>query len=202
MPAADDKLRLTIVHELSGVAFRNDVYYDVVDPGTITQLSQIAVLLATEWEAASEDVLTNEVRYVAYLVDNLTRNEVRGVVTSVGTGNDNSGSHPQDQVVRFNEYGHNAGALPLRRGAFNVSGVGQQFSNRGRINDETEFNAIRLFLSTQFVDSPSTLSLNPQVRTRNPGGPPVVYSYHRTVQANISTRLFKLKSRKATLLGV
>ncbi|GAH04706.1 unnamed protein product, partial [marine sediment metagenome] len=195
MPQADDKLRLTIVHEISGVATRNDCYYDVVDPGTISQLSDIAVLLAEEWERASETLLSNDVRYVAYLVDNLSRNEVRGVVTSSGTGNDISGSHPQDQVVRFNEYGHNAGALPLRRGAFNLSGVGQQFSDRGRINDETEFNPVRLFLSTQFVDSPSTLSLNPQIRTRDPGGPPVAYSFHRTERCNVSTRLFKLKSR-------
>lgn len=202
MPEANDKLRLTIVHELSGVATRNDVYYDVADPGTITLLSEIAALLAVEWEAASEAILAQEVRFVAYLVDNLTRNEVRGVVTSTGNGLDNSGAHPQDQVVRFNEYGHNAGALPLRRGAFNLTGVGKQFSVRGRINDETEFNAVRLFLQQQFLDSPSTLALNPQIRTRDPGGPPVVYSFHRTERVNVSTRLFKLKSRKATLLGV
>ena len=202
MPEADDKLRLTIVHEISGVATRNDVYYDVADPGTITQLSEIAALLAVEWEAASQAVLAQNVNYVAYLVDNLSRNEVRGVVTSSGAGIDNSGSHPQDQVIRFNEYGHNAGALPLRRGAFNLSGVGKQFSLRGRVNDETEFNAIRLFLSLQFVDSPSTLSLNPQVRTRDAGGPPVSYSFHRTVRCNIATRIFKLKSRKVSLLGV
>lgn len=202
MPQVDDKLRLTIVHELSGVATRNDVYWDVADPGTVQTLSDVAILLAAAWELAASVILTNEVRFIAYLVDNLTRNEVRGVVTSSGTGNDNSGSHPQDQVVRFNEYGHNADALPLRRGAFNLTGVGQDFSTRGRINDETEFNAVRLFLSTQFLDSPSTLALNPQIRTRDPGGPPVVYSFHRSVRCNVSTRLFKLKSRKATLLGV
>lgn len=202
MPETNDKLRLTIVHEISGVATRNDVYYDVADPGTITQLSQIAALLAIEWEAASQAILAQNVNYIAYLVDNLSRNEVRGVVTSQGSGIDNSGSHPQDQVIRFNEYGHNAGGLPLRRGAFNLSGVGKQFSIRGRINDESEFNAIRLFLQLQFLDSPSTLALNPQVRTRDPAPGPVSYFFHRTVQVNISTRIFKLKSRKVSLLGV
>jgi len=202
MPLEDDKLRFTLVHELSGVATRNDMYLDVVDPGTTQNLAEIAALLGAEWELASNAVLTTEVEYVAYILDNLTRNEVRGIVISGGTGNDITGSHPQDQVVRFNEYGQNSSGEKLRRGAFNLSGVGQQFSTRGRVNDNTEFNNIRLFLQSQFVDSPSQFTANPQIRTRDPLSNPPTYQFHRIIDSNMSTRLFKLKSRKVSLLGV
>lgn len=202
MPLADDKLRFTIVSELSGVAFRNDMYWDVGNPGTDLSLAQIAVLLGDEWILRSNQVLVQELTYVAFILDNLSRNEVRGVVTSDINGLDVSGAHPQDQVVRFNEYGHNDSAEPLRRGAFNLSGVGQQFSKDGRVNDLTEFNQIRVFLSTSFFDSPSQFSATPNIRTRVPQSNPATYLFHRMTNAVMSTRLFKLKSRKVSLLGV
>ena len=202
MPDINDKLRFTIVTELQGVAARNDVYFDVADPGTAGDLATIAALLGQEWILVSNAVLSVDLVYIAFILDNLSQNEVRGVVTTQTTGLDNSGAHPQDQVVRYNEYGHNTEPEPLRRGAFNLMGVGHQFSINGRIADNTEFQAIRGFLSGQFIDSPSQFTANPQIRTRDPGSNPATYQFHRIVDCNPSTRLFKLKSRKVSLLGI
>lgn len=202
MPEVGDILRMTIITELEGVAMRNDVLTEVVTTGTLDTLAEIVAIYGQEYIDVSNDALTNQVQYVAFIMDNLTRNEVRGILTSELFGLITDGAHPQDQVLRFNEYGDGGEGQPLRRGAFNLSGTGQNLSQEGRVADITVFRPIELFLGTQFLDSPSGLTLTPQVRRRIPGSSPPAFTFHRILKAALNPTFFKLKSRKTTVLGI
>jgi len=200
MPADNDFIRSTIVTEEKGVTFRNDIYWQIVETGTVTNLNEVASIISAEWFAVSSPVLVNDVAYVAVLVDNLTINELRGVVIPGTTGGGTGDSHPQDQVLRFNEYGQNLATDKIRVGGFNLSGIREALSTTGRLNSTTIMNPISLFLGTQHLDVSSGLKLNPQVRTRVPASSPPVYVFHRTLRAVVNPRFSKLKSRKTSIL--
>jgi len=202
MPEIGDILRMTMITELEGVAMRNDIHVEVVTTGTLVTLAEIVEVFGQEWIDVSNDVLTIQTTYVAFIMDNLTRNEVRGIRTSDAVGIILDGAHPQDQVLRFNEYGDGGPGQPLRRGALNLSGTGQNLSHEGRVSDISIFNPIELFLGQQFLDSPSGLTLNPQVRRRIPGSQPPAYTFHRILRASLNPTFFKLKSRKTQVLGI
>ncbi len=202
MPEVNDFLRMTIISELEGVAMRNDIYVQLINLGDQTTLTGMVAIFGQEYIDVSNDLLTTELHYVAFILDNLTRNEVRGLLTSTAQGLLIEGSHPQDQVVRINEWGSNQGEPELRRGAFNLSGIGKSLSEDGRINDIQKFNPLEVYLSTQFLDSTSGLTMNPQVRRRVPGSSPPIYTFHRIEQALANPTYFKLKSRKTNVLGI
>jgi len=200
MPADNDFIRSTLVSELNGVSMRNDIYWQIVEPGTITNLNEIAAIISAEWFSVSNAILINLFNYVAVIVDNLTQNELRGVVIPGTIGGGAGDSHPQDQVLRFNEYGQNAPGDKIRVGGFNLSGIREALSIAGRLSDPVVVDAIELFLGTQHLDVSSGLTLNPQVRTRVPASSPPVYVFHRTIRCTVNPTFRKLKSRKTSIL--
>lgn len=202
MPQVDDKLRFTLIHEIEGVATRNDMYMDLANLGNLTTLTQMVQVLADAWITASQAVLTNVTNYEVFALENLTRNEARGIATGLVTGSVPNTGHPQDQVLVFTEYGEDTVNNRFRRGRFNLSGVAEGFSTDGRVNDVSEFEDIALFIGSQFLDVSSGLTMNPQVRSRIPGSSPPAHTFHRIQKATLNRKYFKLKSRKATLLGV
>lgn len=202
MPEVGDMTRFTLIHEMDGVAMRNDMYFQIGILGAITTLGQAVQELADEWIQVSQAVLSNVLSYEVFALENLTRNEARGIaVGQVNGGVANSG-HPQDQVLVFTEYGEDQPNNVFRRGRFNLSGVAEGFSSGGRINDPSEFDPIRVFLGTTYFNQASGLEMNPQTRRRIPGSNPPSYTFHRIQVARLNPQFFKLKSRKATLLGV
>lgn len=201
MPENGDILQFTIVSELEGVAMRNNVYWELVALGTVDDLVGVATLLGDEYIVVSNQLLTTQLNYIAFIVDNLTRNEVRGIVTSDSSGLVAEGSHPQDQVIRINEFAPDTQVNAMRRGAFNLSGVAESFSHEGRLRDPDQFNDLVAFLQNQFLDSPSGLTTTPQVRRRIPASQPPAHTFHRIAKAEVNPTFFKLKSRKTTVLG-
>jgi len=201
MPTNEDFLRLTLIHQISGVTMRNDVYFQAVQIGTVTTLDEVGALLLSDWKTKTLSILTDQVFYIAALVDNITRNEIRGIVTDTAAGSVADDSHPQDQVVRFNEYGQDTPVDPQIRNAFNLSGVAEQFSTSGRLNDLSMFTDVEAFLADQFFDAVSGFTANPQVRELIPATSPPVYNYFRATRAIANPTLFKLKSRKTSFLG-
>jgi len=202
MPEPGDIFQITIVSELEGVAMRNNVYLALVTMGNLTTLAEVAGIYGDEYIRVSNQLLTTQLNYVAFIVDNLTRNEVRGIVTSDSSGIVAEGAHPQDQVIRINEFAPDSDSNAMRRGAFNLSGVGESFSGEGRLLDVTQFNQLVLLLSSQFLDSPSGLTMNPEVRRRIPASQPPAFTFHRITKAEVNPTFFKLKSRKTTVLGI
>jgi len=201
MPEPLDILRLTLIHELDGVAMRNDIYWQLQILGTAPGMNGITTLLFQEWITASQLVVATQLDYVAAVLENLTRNEVRGLVTSTDNGDAIGNSHPQDQVLRFNEYARSEDDTRMHRGAFNLSGVTVGHSRDGRLVSVGPFGLIETYLGQQFLDSPSGLTLNPQVRTRIPGSSPPAYLFHRTLEAIVNPTFHKLKSRKTNVLA-
>jgi len=200
MPADNDLIRSTIVTELNGVTFRNDIYWQIVELGTVTNLNEVATIISDEWFSVSSPILINPLQYIAVLVDNLTQNELRGVVSPGTVGGGSGDSHPQDQVLRFNEYGQISPGDPIKVGGFNLSGIREALSNQGRLFDPTAVNAIETFLGTQHLDVTTGLKINPQVRTRVPSSSPPVYIFHRTIRCVVNPTFSKLKSRKTSIL--
>ena len=201
MPEVDDILQFTIVTELEGVAMRNTMYWQLDNKGNTDDLAAIATILGDAYIDVSEALLSTVVDYTAFLVDNLTRNEVRGVVTTERSGSQLRDSHPQDQVLRFNEWAPSATKEVMHRGAFNLSGIVESLSTDGRVNDIVEFNALAAFLSSQHLDATSGLQTSPHVRRRVPGSQPPVYTFHPIEKAQVNPTFFKLKSRKTQILG-
>lgn len=202
MPQDGDQLQFTIITTLEGVAMRNNIYPQVTALGTNDNLADVAGILGQEFIDVTLQVLTTQVQYVAFIVDNLSRNEVRGIITADNTGNLEEGAHPQDQVLRFNEWAPDDNVNEMRRGAFNLSGVGESFSQEGRLREGTEFQSLELFLSTQFLDSTTGLTTVPMIRRRIPASQPPAYTFHRISKAEVNPTFFKLKSRKTTILGL
>lgn len=202
MPEVGDFTRFTLIHEMDGVAMRNDMYFELVVLGSVTSLTEAVQLLADEWILKSQPVLSNLLSYEVFALENLSRNEARGIATGTANGGVANSGHPQDQVLVFTEYGEDTPANKFRRGRFNLSGVAEGFSSGGRVNDPTEFTDIRLFLGTQFFNISSGFTANPMTRRRTPGSSPPTYTYHRIQVARLNPQFFKLKSRKATLLGI
>jgi len=201
MPIVGDILQMTAITDLKGVAMRNNTYQELISLGSTATLADIGLIWSQEYVDVFDGVMTNEVNFIAFLVDNLTRNEVRGVVTSTATGSITGGAHPQDQVLRFNEYAPDTAVNEMRRGAFNLSGVAETLSTDGRLNNVATMSAAESFLGQQFLDSPSGLTLNPQVRRRIPASSPPQYTFHRIERVQVNPTYFKLKSRKTTILG-
>ncbi len=201
MPEVGDIIQYTIVTELEGVAIRNTIYWMLDNLGNTDDLSDIARILGTEWIDVSEGILSVNVNYTAFLVDNLTRNEIRGVHTTSQKGTILRDSHPQDQVLRFNEWAPQEGGEAVFRGGFNLSGLEENLSTDGRVNDIPSMEAVERYLFAQFIDSDSGLQASPHVRRRTPGSSPPIYTFHKISKAQVNPTLFKLKSRKTAVLG-
>jgi len=201
MPEVGDIIQYTIVTELEGVAIRNTMYWQIDNLGNTDDLTDIARILGTEWIDQSEGILSVNVKYTAFLVDNLTRNEIRGVHTTSQAGTILRDSHPQDQVLRFNEWAPQEGGEAVFRGGFNLSGLEENLSTDGRVNDIPSMEAVERYLFQQFIDSDSGLQTSPHVRRRTPGSSPPVYTFHKINKAQVNPTLFKLKSRKTAVLG-
>lgn len=202
MPASSDIIKATLIYDCSGVTCRNDNYYRVTNVGTIPNLSAVAIGVQQAFEAATQAVLSTSTKYTACVVDNMTQNEVRGIATSQLAGTNIDGAHPQDQVLRFNEYGNNSPGLPLMRGAFNLSGTAEEYSDQGRLTTLTPFFPMISFLMDALVIVSEVFEMKPQVRTRIPGSAPPEYLHWDMQAVRINQRFFKLKSRKANLLGL
>jgi len=201
MPEVGDIIQYTIVTELEGVAIRNTIYWMLDNLGNTDDLTDIARILGVEWIDTSEGILSVNVKYTAFLVDNLTRNEIRGVHTTSQAGTILRDSHPQDQVLRFNEWAPAQEGEVVFRGGFNLSGLEENLSTDGRVNDIPSMEAVERYLFQQFIDSDSGLQCSPHVRRRTPGSSPPVYTFHKINKAQVNPTLFKLKSRKTAVLG-
>jgi len=201
MPEVDDIIQFVMVTELEGVAMRNTIYWQIDNLGNVDDLAAIATILGDEWINVAEGLLSTRLNFIAFLVDNLTRNEVRGVITTGQSGTILRDAHPQDQVVRFNEWAPDAQAESLFRGALNLSGVEEALSTDGRVNDIPSFQAVEGFLMNQNIDSGSGLQTTPHIRRRVPGSTPPIYTFHAISKAEVNPTFFKLKSRKTQVLG-
>lgn len=199
MPLDNDFIKTTIIQELSGVQISNIAYWQIVDLGDDPTTADGLTDIVNAYYAVANPIVTDEWRIVCGIYENLTTIEAKQIVFFNLVGTALLQSHPQDQVLRINEYGQDNPGDPVKRGAWNQSGLQEGLSTRGRINDFTLITPLVNFLTTQQVMAGPSWTLNPQVRWQSGPGPPPVFDFERTIFGQASTRLFKLASRKTGL---
>jgi hypothetical protein len=202
MPLVGDIIRTTLIQELDGVQLGNTVYWQIDDLGAEPSLAVGLRDIMDAYHAAVLTFCSNKWKLVCGVYENLTRVEAKIILfaTDLGTGTDDS--HPQDQVFRFNRYSQDQSTDPVHRGAFNQSGVEEEWSSIGRVNDMSTFDSLRDFLQNQQVMGGANWTVDPQLRWTTAPGPPPTYAYENIIQTQLSSRVFKLGRRKTSLCAV
>lgn len=198
MPVPGDILQFSIITEINGTACSNRLFFRVFKQDPTTQLANMVVIMHLRYDGLFAPTTSTDATFSCFKLENLTGNEGAAQIFGVTTGSQLDRSHPQDQVLRYNLYGQE-GVNPIRRGAFNQSGISVNLSTDGRLNDNTLFRAVEdSFLSdVTFPDGETTL--HPGIRWRSQVGPPPLYSFAPMVAARANPVYLKLRSRKTDL---
>lgn len=200
MPSLGDVISTVLVQELGGVQMANKLYWKVDDlgsnPSNTAALSQIMV----EYHDVIKAALAPTWSLVCGIYANETAVEAKSIVFTDLVGTSLVGSHPQDQPVRLNRYAVSVAPAngSLRVSGFHQSGVSEDFSTRGRVNDTAEFLALRNFLRSQQIFA-TEWTLTPQSRNRIELVPPFTYQFNAVTQCLLNPTFLKLRSRKTSL---
>lgn len=200
MPSVGDFISVKFVQELSGVQLSNLVYFRVDDLGdTPTNVAGLTAVM-NEYHSSVQAVLDDSWALVCGIYVNETGFEAKAITFTNLVGDGITDAHPQDQVVRLERYAVATAPITgtLRTAGFNQSGVSEGFSTRGRVNDTAEFNALRLFLSTQIIYG-TGWTLTPYLKLREQKDPPHTFQFQRTSQCLLNTTFLKLRARKTNL---
>jgi len=199
MPQVGDIVRTTLIQELAGVQLGNVLYWQIDDLGLDPSLQVGLGDIMTKYHQAVLTFCSNKWSLVCGIYENMTRVEAKITVfdTLAGTGTDDS--HPQDQVFRFNRYAQDLSTDPIKRGAFNQSGVEEEWSTRGRVNTPATFSTLRDFLRDQQILPGPNWTIDPVLRWESAEGPPPVYTFTDITDVQLSSRVFKLGRRKTQL---
>lgn len=199
MPLDNDIIKTTIIQEMAGVQMSNTAYWQIVDLGDDPTTADGLTDIVNAYFAVANPIVTDAWSIVCAIYENLTTIEAKQIVFFALPGTSMTQAHPQDQVLRINEYGQDNPGDVIVRGAWNQSGLQESLSTRGRVNDFTLINPLVNFLTTQQIMAGPSWTLNPQVREQLTPGPPPTFAFRRTIFGQASTRFFKLGSRKTSL---
>lgn len=200
MPNVGDIISVKLVQELSGVQMSNLLYFRVDDLGDTPPTTVGLLAVMNEYHDSVQTFLDDSWSLVCGVYANETGLEAKAISFSNLVGDGITDSHPQDQVVRIERYAVSEApaTVTLRTAGFNQSGVSEAFSTRGRVNDTGQFNALRVFLSTQTIYG-TGWTLTPQLKLREQKLPPHTFQFQRVEQALLNTTFFKLRTRKTNL---
>jgi len=200
MPTVADIISINLVQELSGVQMSNKVYFRVDDLGDTPTSGTALVAIMTEYHDAIKAALAAAWTLVCGIYVNETAVEAKAIAFTTLVGTSIVDSHPQDQPLRLNRYGVSVAPAPvkIRTAGFNQSGVSEDFSSKGRINDTSEFLALRNFLRSQTIFG-TGWTLTPQMKVREQTLPPFTFQFIPVEQCLINTQFKKLRSRKTNL---
>lgn len=201
MPEVADNFKITIVQELAGLQVSNAMYGRIADLGDLPSIADVLEDTMTLYYDSVKDICSDAWAVVCGIYENLTSVEEKTLRFLTLPGLSLTDSHPSDQVVRINQYAVGVTPAPaVRRGAWNQAGIIESLSTAGRINNAGAFTNLRFFLDTQFVLPGPGWTVNPVLRYQpTPGPPPRTYAFEPMALGQVSSRLFKLSSRKTAL---
>jgi len=201
MPEVGDHFKITIVQELAGLQLSNAIYGRIMGLGDEPSIADVLEDTMTAYYDTVKDICSDAWAIVCGFYENLTRVEEKTLRFITLPGLSVTDSHPSDQVVRINEYAVNVSPPPaVRRGAWNQAGIIESLSTSGRINDASAFTNLRSFLDTQFILPGPGWTITPVLRYQPiPGNVPVIHDFEPMALGQVSSRLFKLSSRKTSL---
>jgi len=200
MPSVGDFISTTFVQELAGVQLANKIYWRVDDLGTDPTTVAGLLDIMTEYHNVIKAALAPTWTLVCGIYENLSQVEAKAIAFTSLVGTSLIGSHPQDQVVRLNRYAVSVppAEVKLRSAGFNQSGVAEEFSTKGRVNDTAEFLALINFLRVQQVFG-TEWTLTPSLRIREQALPPFTFQFLSVQQCLLNATFLKLRSRKTNL---
>jgi len=200
MPAVLDIVRLTVITEIDGVATQNQMHYQITDVGSDPTSQALLALWLIEYQDIVRPMLSNVANFACFIYENLTTNEAKALLFGTAVGALLEDSHPQDQVIRFNQYAQDP-PNPVHRGAFNLSGVGESLSEDGRINNLTDFATFSAWMTAPLTLPGVLLVMQMGVRFQLTPGPPATFDWEAMILAQANPAFLKLSSRKASLCG-
>lgn len=200
MPNLNDIIATTLVQELAGVQMANKLYWKVDDLGSNPTREVALLQILTEYHNVIKAALAPAWTLVCGIYENLTSAEAKSIIFTSLVGASVIDSHPQDQVVRLNRYTvqDNGESDTARVSAFNQSGVTEDLSTRGRVNDTGEFAGLRNFLRNQQIFA-TEWTLTPMSRNREQKVKPFTFAFNPVQQCLLNPTLLKLRSRKTNL---
>jgi hypothetical protein len=193
-----DYIRTRYLVEVAGVITQQSQDWLVVDVGS-DPLATNLIALGTAWWNARRPLMGTNCMISCLIMKNWSRNEQQAVYIQLSGFGGGPEIHPQSQVVRINKYTAKETITgKVLRGATNISGVMEDLSTRGRINDLAEFDAARLFESATYDAGPTGFVLDPQLRWYDDGPVPPVYRFEEIVAATVNPAFLTLRNRKTS----
>lgn len=202
MPNVNDIVSIDFIQEYDGVQMSNRTYWEVDSLGNEPTVPQALDDIVGQFHVAFQDRCSDQWAIVCAIYRNITSVETKAVLFTTLAGADITQGHPQDQVLRFNEYARREDNGNIARGAFNLSGTTEQQSVRGRTSSIFPYDVQKSFLSSVLVTAGPGWQLQPMLRIVQVQGNPPVYRYDPILFVQESTRFFKLGKRKTNLCAV
>jgi len=203
MPNQGDTVEVAYVQELDGVQMSNRAYYAIDDLGNDDSVADNLNKLINSYQTATAGVCGNEWKIVCATYQNITSAAEKQTVFATVPGLAPGDEHPQNQVIRFNQYAQTfAPTSPVYRGAWNQSGSVESLSTRGRVNAEAPVNTLAAWLTGQIVLPTGGWTVQNLLRRVASPGPPIVYEYPEILKCENSARIFKLRTRTTNLCAV
>ena len=156
---------------------------------------------ATDFWDSIKAAISNTVVFSCLKMVNLTTpSKVVRFPNLAGTLVDDS--HPPHQVLKFESYARESLGEPAWRNSFNLSGVAESLSTRGRVNDPAPFQGLVDFMTDQYIGGANGADMTPQVRrTTALGGVgvPDTYDYYDVEYTALRETFRTLSSRRFRL---
>lgn len=203
---ANDILSIDHVIETAGVQTVFTQFWKVNSySGPDADSKVISDLMSLFWTAI-EDVMAQTTILSCAKMINITT-PAKEIVFPALAGTVIDQPHPPHQALRLEVYGKTDPALNYHRNSNHISGIAQQYSDRGRFNDATAMDASLTFFSAPQDTGANGAVLMPQVRQMtDPGTPsdpgPYVaptFVYHNVSYARLNETFLTLRSRKFEL---
>jgi len=202
MAQAGDFFRTTFLIEVAGVVTQQSMDWQLDSIDGADPIVDVLNDIALAYWATIENILTDQCLLSCIHYDNWSRPEMF-VGYPLLPGQNIDDSHPQFQVIRLNRYGQTIGVLsdPVYRGATNLSGIAEEYSTRGRINDLSVFDAWVAFNSDQLQTDPAGWTITPHVNYVLDPGPPIVRDFKPIISCVLNPTFLTLRGRKTSACG-
>ena len=200
MSSPGDFIRTTYLLDYQGVQMQNSQDWEILSIDGADTLATILLDLATAYWNSWKAVVVSQCTLSCLKFYNYNTTE-QDIAYPGLAGQGGTDGHPQFQVVRLNLYGQAATPpnQPIYRNASNLSGVKEDLSTRGRINDLAEFSSWAQFHTAAIQTSPTGWTLGPVARYTVAAGPPPTYGWVDMIASQVNPTFQILRGRKTKI---
>lgn len=200
MSSPGDRFRTTYLLDYQGVQMQNSQDWAINSIDGSDTLATVLLDLATAYWNSWKAIVVSQCMFSCLKFYNYDTSEQTIAYPGLA-GQGGTDGHPQFQVVRLNLYGQAASPPdePIYRNASNLSGVKEELSTRGRINDMSEFSSWAQFHTASLQTSVTGWTITPQCRYTAAPGPPRVNGWVPMIAAQVNPTFQVLRGRKTSI---